>query len=328
MLLELSSAYSEWQTEVENAMTLAGTSVDEFADKMEEDTERNVQDSGKAAESVVDMGQQMEDTFSDTLSAIADWESEWGSAIDNAIANNEKLIKSFNELKREMTGTMDAVNSYNPGGDSNSDSSKPGGKSRSDDSGSGGANNADKNADKVEGVAAAIWMDGGTKSGWYVGNDRKSRLKEKGITEAQAYINAHGPNGDIYATWNKKRDQLKKFYYGSFDTGGYTGDWGDKSGRLALLHSKEIVLNAKDTENFLQAIDMVREISSRIDLNAKYTASMIDMMQPSIGRGGTPEIVQNIEINADFPDATDHSEIELAFNNLINTASQYANRVR
>lgn len=328
MLLELSSAYSEWQTEVENAMALAGTSVDEFADKMEEDTERNVQDSGKAAESVVNMGQQMEDTFSDTLSAIADWESEWGSAIDNAIANNEKLIKSFNEMKREMANAMDAVSDYNPGGDSggdsNSDGSKPGGKSSSDDSGPGGANNADK----VEGVAAAIWMDGGTKSGWYVGNDRKSRLKEKGITEAQAYINAHGPNGDIYATWNKKRDQLKKFYYGSFDTGGYTGDWGDKSGRLALLHSKEIVLNAKDTENFLQAIDMVREISSRIDLNAKYTAGIMDMMQPSIGRGGTPEIVQNIEINADFPDATDHSEIELAFNNLINTASQYANRVR
>ena len=324
MLLELSSAYSEWQTEVENAMALAGTSVDEFADKMEEDTERNVQDSGKAAESVVDMGQQMEDTFSDTLSAIANWESEWGSAIDNAIANNEKLIKSFNEMKREMANAMDAVSDYNPGGDSNSDGSKPGGKSSSDDSGSRGANNADK----VEGVAAAIWMDGGTKSGWYVGNDRKSRLKEKGITGAQAYINAHGPNGDIYATWNKKRDQLKKFYYGSFDTGGYTGDWGDKSGRLALLHSKEIVLNAKDTENFLQAIDIVREISSRIDLNAKYTAGMMDMMQPSIGRGGTPEIVQNIEINADFPDATDHSEIELAFNNLINTASQYANRVR
>ena len=324
MLLELSSAYSEWKTEVENAMALAGTSVDEFADKMEEDTERNVQDSTEAAESVVDMGQQMEDTFSDTLSAIADWESEWGSAIDNAIAKNKELIESFNEMKREMAGTMDAVNSYNPGGDSNSDSSKPGGKSSSDDSGSRGANNSDK----VEGVAAAIWMDGGTKSGWYVGNDRKSRLKEKGITEAQAYINAHGPNGDIYATWNKKRDQLKKFYYGSFDTGGYTGDWGDKSGRLALLHSKEIVLNAKDTENFLQAIDMVREISSRIDLNAKYTAGMMDMMQPSIGRGGTPEIVQNIEINADFPDATDHSEIELAFNNLINTASRYANRVR
>jgi hypothetical protein len=36
----------------------------------------------------------------------------------------------------------------------------------------------------------------------------------------------------------------------TFDTGGYTGEW-DSSGRLAVLHQKEIVLNAHDTENFL-----------------------------------------------------------------------------
>lgn len=328
MLTDLATAYNEWQIDVETAMGLAGTSVDGFAEQMEQDTDCNVQDSQEAAEAVVDMGQQMEETFSETLSAIANWEAEWGSAIDDAIAKNLELIQSFNDMKREMADAMDAVSSYNPGGDSGSGNGSGGGGSNSGGdsggSGSGGANNADK----VEGVAAAIWMDGGSTSGWYNGSDRQSRLKEKGVTGAQAYINAHGPNGDIYAAWNKKRNQLKSFYYGSFDTGGYTGDWGDKSGRLALLHSKEIVLNAKDTENFLQAIDMVREISGRIDLNAKYATAMMDMMQPTIGRGGAPEIVQNIEINADFPDATDHSEIEMAFNNLINTASQYANRVR
>jgi hypothetical protein len=31
-------------------------------------------------------------------------------------------------------------------------------------------------------------------------------------------------------------------------------------------------------------------------------------------------------ITAEFPSATNHDEIEEAFNNLINTASQYANR--
>ena len=329
MLTDLATAYNEWQIDVETAMGLAGTSVDGFAEQMEQDTDRNVQDSQEAAEAVVDMGQQMEETFSETLSAIANWEAEWGSAIDDAIAKNLELIQSFNDMKREMADAMNAVSSYNPGGDSGSGSGSGGGGSNSGgDSGGSGSGGGANNADKVEGVAAAIWMDGGSTSGWYNGSDRQSRLKEKGVTGAQAYINAHGPNGDIYAAWNKKRNQLKSFYYGSFDTGGYTGDWGDKSGRLALLHSKEIVLNAKDTENFLQAIEMVREISGRIDLNAKYATAMMDMMQPTIGRGGAPEIVQNIEINADFPDATDHSEIEMAFNNLINTASQYANRVR
>jgi hypothetical protein len=35
-----------------------------------------------------------------------------------------------------------------------------------------------------------------------------------------------------------------------YDTGGYTGEWGPE-GRLAMLHQKEIVLNARDTENML-----------------------------------------------------------------------------
>jgi hypothetical protein len=35
----------------------------------------------------------------------------------------------------------------------------------------------------------------------------------------------------------------------------------------------------------------------------------------------TPNIEQNITIHAEFPDATDHSEIELAFDNLINKAN-------
>jgi hypothetical protein len=38
-----------------------------------------------------------------------------------------------------------------------------------------------------------------------------------------------------------------------FDTGGYTGEWG-KSGKLAILHEKELVLNASDTENLLKTL--------------------------------------------------------------------------
>jgi hypothetical protein len=45
-----------------------------------------------------------------------------------------------------------------------------------------------------------------------------------------------------------------------FDTGGYTGAWGPE-GRLAMLHQKEIVLNAHDTENLLIAVGIVRDIS-------------------------------------------------------------------
>jgi hypothetical protein len=40
----------------------------------------------------------------------------------------------------------------------------------------------------------------------------------------------------------------------------------------------------------------------------------------------TSALEQNVHIEASFPNATDHNEIEEAFNNLVNLASQYANR--
>ena len=41
--------------------------------------------------------------------------------------------------------------------------------------------------------------------------------------------------------------------YYQFDTGGYTGEWGS-DGRIAMLHQKELVLNADDTQNLLNAV--------------------------------------------------------------------------
>lgn len=120
------------------------------------------------------------------------------------------------------------------------------------------------------------------------------------------------------------RDKAKQLM--GYDTGGYTGAWGD-SGKLALLHEKELVLNKEDTANMLTAIDMIRQISSMIDLNAMSSMKGLGGILAAGGVGQTMGgIEQHIEIHASFPDATDHSEIEEAFHNLLNSASQYANR--
>lgn len=108
-----------------------------------------------------------------------------------------------------------------------------------------------------------------------------------------------------------------------FATGGYTGAWGS-SGRLAMLHEKELVLNPEDTINMLKTIDMVRDISNLIDLNAANSMfSTLTTMAMPVGNQG---ITQEITINAEFPDATDRDEISAAFDSLFIRASQYANR--
>jgi hypothetical protein len=52
-----------------------------------------------------------------------------------------------------------------------------------------------------------------------------------------------------------------------YATGGYTGSWGPE-GKLAVLHEKELVLNAEDTKNFLSATGILREISQMLDRDA------------------------------------------------------------
>ena len=109
-----------------------------------------------------------------------------------------------------------------------------------------------------------------------------------------------------------------------YDTGGYTGMWGPE-GKLALLHEKEIVLNKDDTENLLKTVSFIRELVSMIDSQASMS-SLFNMTATTGIMTGNAGMEQQITIYADFPDATDHNEIEMAFNTLLNTASQYANR--
>jgi hypothetical protein len=95
-----------------------------------------------------------------------------------------------------------------------------------------------------------------------------------------------------------------------------------------MLHQKEIVLNAKDTENFLHAIEIVRQLASQIDLQASAMASggWLNQLQSFNLNDNQTTLDQNVTIHAEFPNVTQHTEIEQAFENLINKASQFANR--
>lgn len=110
-----------------------------------------------------------------------------------------------------------------------------------------------------------------------------------------------------------------------YDTGGYTGSWGS-DGRLAMLHQKEIVLNADDTAKFLSAIEIVRDISRIIDLRAAAQQTALGRLVNYTMPTPNQILEQQVTIHAEFPNATQRGEIEAAFDTLINRASQFANR--
>ena len=111
-----------------------------------------------------------------------------------------------------------------------------------------------------------------------------------------------------------------------FDTGGYTGEWGN-TGKYAVLHEKELVLNKQDTENMVEALKISRAMLNTIELNAQQASLGLGAMMPATIRDDVKETLEQVvSITAEFPNATNHNEIEEAFNTLINRASQYANR--
>lgn len=101
------------------------------------------------------------------------------------------------------------------------------------------------------------------------------------------------------------------------ETGGYTGDF--SGGRLAVLHSKEIVLNKQDTKNILDAVKINRSTSSVFKNNSAFVNGAV----PRAGDGGNTTI-----INASFPNVSSSEEIRKAFANMSNSASQFAYKMR
>jgi hypothetical protein len=102
----------------------------------------------------------------------------------------------------------------------------------------------------------------------------------------------------------------------------YTGEWGSE-GKLAILHEKELVLNKEDTANMLKMLEIVREdYLSKLALSTvnSPTFTQADMLA-AMSASSASAMEQQITISAEFPNAVYHSEIEEAFNNMINMAS-------
>ncbi len=95
---------------------------------------------------------------------------------------------------------------------------------------------------------------------------------------------------------------------------------------MAMLHEKELVLNKADTENLLATVGFVRDLTRMISLNAAEAGNGLgNLFSTGVGQGGG-FLDQTVTIHAEFPNATNHSEIEEACSNLIGLASQYAGR--
>ena len=109
-------------------------------------------------------------------------------------------------------------------------------------------------------------------------------------------------------------------------TGGYTGEWGTE-GKLAVLHQKELVLNASDTKNMLDSVSIIRTVVSNLggNISAKLKGLKGGYERP-VQPKPVDELQQSVSIQASFPGVNSKREIEEAFSELVNLAAQRAMR--
>ena len=291
------------------------------------------------------------------LKDITSWQDTWSKFITDVTGKNTNLATSLGNIIEKLNGVGNAgleagkkvkegMEQANEGGpatstavntpkDTSSGSSGSGGGGGNEDNGPGGGGGdpvgtgyyeytsnkdgkthttSEKMSDDtwkvINSKASCEWTMTGPTSGYCV----KCGQEYQDLTTK-----------DTRSKGTKALDLLKTKQI-TFASGGYTGDWGSTDGKLAVLHEKELVLNREDTANMLSAINMIRQISSVIDLNAKSASGAFSSLIAAGVNAGAQELQQEVHITAEFPNATDHNEILEAFDNVINLASMYANR--
>lgn len=319
MLYELAQAYSTWQANVEEAMAAAGTTTLDYANTMAEAVNSASEASQEAADQIVEDSEDIVDAFTDIIEAVEAWEAQYSEVIDNMLLKNQALAESFNQILQAWSDYTSATQ------DDPSDSPTTGNNGSGPEASGEGEEGSEENQG---GGIGKLTVHRGTMN---IRSGPGTRYKDIGTINAKdgaKIYNYSKKNGDwVYV------DALNGWVHGkykgytsiaAFDTGGYTGSWGEE-GRWALLHQKELVLNKDDTENLLNTVDMIRQIAKVIDLNA-YASAGFGSNGFSIAKGQSGTLEQHVQITAEFPNATNREEIYAAFNDIVNLASQYANR--
>lgn len=329
----LSTAATGYFAQIEEALAAYDTSIANFGSHIT-GTYKDIQDSSdKTKDKTIEMAKAMKGAFEEVVNTVGNWQDTDGLEITemlNEIATYLKeifdAINTSANIKTDSGGStigqQEATRLLSSGFEYNGETYSFGSwtfNSRGDlniNDGNGfnkdGSNLVDYHAYLAEQVQDALDA--------YYSNPDDATLKATAENLIKRYWAYRSIIDRVYDPGEIESNVPK-----SFDTGGYTGEWGSE-GRLAMLHQKEIVLNADDTANFLEALNISRQLIEMIEMNARASSLGLGEMVASTIKDNSQTIEQQVYITAEFPEATNHSEIEEAFDNIINLASQYAFR--
>ena len=267
------------------------------------------------------------DDISDMREAVEDLREAWeevASSIQNATDELDSYLTSLIQAKAAENGA-----SYTPTYSSTPKSSASTPRSSASTSSKSGNSGSGSNVKGSDVITSAKVISASGPNRFYVeiSNGKETRHIKTTLTDSTHVTDLVGKPWSFYAP-----DEYLK----SYDTGGYTGDWSGGEGKLAMLHSKELVLNKEDTQNILEAVNSVRDLSNLTSsISDAISNGIANLIIDALSGIKTTKIYdtnttnnnesQNntFNITAEFPNANDVEDIREAILSLPTLASQY-----
>ena len=309
----------EWKTAVNTYSKEASESLREWGDVVSQVlNESGLNTLDQTIGNITEQSEILRDTLVGEDGVIKEIQDTLIKAIDEASSKIEAILKLIADTVERSENLMGTVNEEYTNEDTPANTPESPTEETEENNQSSTSQSAEEKkpdlttSSFVEVKSGARWY-GDSWGGGGSGTARNGNIK---------YVNENGshPYNIDGSGWIKKTDIV------GYDTGGYTGDWDGSYGKLAMLHKKELILNESDTKNFLASMEVMERILRILDLQTISSQVGGILTTPAFKNTGNQIIEQHIEIEANFPNATDRFEIEEAFKSMANLASQYANR--
>ena len=323
---QLNAATETYEQDLNQVQQAAGQDfgdVQRGIDDTKTKTEELIQDNGVLIQTYQDQLNEVRKVINELQSLRSEYDSV-------KIAAQQAAEAAYNYWRAVNGKAANAAGNNVSGGNSNSGNSS----SNSRDSNTSSLSSGSGGAGSVGGDGATIGNQITYSGSYYYDSfgTKPSGSKYSGVADG---VTIDIVNNNPYGIHIKSSDGrypdlgwIKRNQVTRWNTGGYTGDWGDDSGRLAILDRKELILNKDDTANMLNILQLTRDFMN--SMNNVLLSRMINSVNgaPNTGMGMVNEdtLEQNVHIDATFPNVKDAREVEEALNNLVNVASQRIGR--
>ena len=335
--------WAEYQGKVENVTVNTGNDMTSMKDRIEDISTETDELNNKTDDLISTLDRELT-AVTNVTTSFQQQRQELQKLIDKYKDYIAQIDAAIKKKKEEATGVTTSGGTSSSG----SNNKPPATSTPSNNNPSSGSSGGSASSPKAPTTGSTVRVKSGRR--WYYdsGGTNPSGPTDKYAnrdlyvvnTSKNKYQYAVGTSKSINSSlgWLRKEDLV------GFDTGGYTGSWG-KEGRMAMLHEKEIVLNQTDTSNILDAVKLIRS-SEKTNSIANITKAIMETSAKTISaltnivNGMMPNsnaispishsenFEQIVNIEADFSGVRTADEIEKAFANMENMASQYANRTR